>query len=238
MIIRNIINCQMSNTESFIEYTNRVMQGNNGSTTSLLALNHRNLRSKIEINMASYLAEKISHLHPADKDCITAIEIFEDWYDEVCIINREATADLKQIANFTAEHFAKHQHTDCSQFQDNTPQIPSTTPTTHQLPTYPASGANTINPNHTYNHPTHNAHNNYFPPPLNPHGSYCIGTSNTCKHLCCPKLLPTESELLDKYNGCRKCCRFFVNHCVADCPNDFPNPDTYITLTENMALNT
>jgi hypothetical protein len=29
MIFRTVVNCQMANTESFIEYANRVMQGNN-----------------------------------------------------------------------------------------------------------------------------------------------------------------------------------------------------------------
>jgi hypothetical protein len=52
----------------------------------------------------------------------------------------------------------------------------------------------------------------------------------------CPKLLPSGYDLLEKHNGCRKCRRFYVNHRVIDCPNDFPNPDNYSTLTEEMAL--
>src|ERR1700679_2595151 len=49
-------------------------------------------------------------------------------------------------------------------------------------------------------------------------------------------LLPAEYDLLERHNGCRKCRHFYVNHQVNDCPNNFPNPDTYRTLMEEMAL--
>ena len=75
----------------------------------------------------------------------------------------------------------------------------------------------------------------------NTHGSHSggfRGSNNlrTTKCLRCPKLLPSEFELLEKHNGCRKCRRFYINHHASDCPNEFPNPDTYTTLTEEMAL--
>ena len=97
----------MSDTESFIEYANCVMQGNNLLISTPSHLEPKELHAKLEVNMTGYLAEKLAHLWPTDKDHIAAIEIFEDWYDEICVIDREANADLKQIADFAAEHIAK-----------------------------------------------------------------------------------------------------------------------------------
>ena len=85
MIFRTVVNCQMANTESFIEYANRVMQGNNLLIGTPSRLEPKELRAKLEVNMTGYLAEKLAHLRPTDKDRIAAIEVFEDWY----VINRE-----------------------------------------------------------------------------------------------------------------------------------------------------
>jgi len=45
------------------------------------------------------------------------------------------------------------------------------------------------------------------------------------------KLMDTERTLLFDNEGCLKCRRFLVNHCSANCPNDFPPALNYKTLT-------
>ncbi|KZT17916.1 hypothetical protein NEOLEDRAFT_1152861 [Neolentinus lepideus HHB14362 ss-1] len=61
-------------------------------------------------------------------------------------------------------------------------------------------------------------------------------TRTTDKKKVLPKLTDDERNLLDKYNGCRKCRRFNVSHMSSNCPNDFPNAETYKMLTEADAL--
>jgi hypothetical protein len=46
-----------------------------------------------------------------------------------------------------------------------------------------------------------------------------------------PKLTDAERTLLFDNEGCLKCHRFLVNHCSANCPNDFPSALNYKTLT-------
>jgi len=46
-----------------------------------------------------------------------------------------------------------------------------------------------------------------------------------------PKLTDMERTLLFNNEGCLKCRRFFVDHCSANCPNEFPTGVGYKTLT-------
>ena len=46
-----------------------------------------------------------------------------------------------------------------------------------------------------------------------------------------PKLTDTERNLLLNNEGCLKCCRFFVDHCSANCTNEFPSGVGYKPLT-------
>jgi hypothetical protein len=55
------------------------MQGNNLLIGTVSRLDSKQLCAKLNKNMASYLADKIDRLRPADKECITTIDIFEDW---------------------------------------------------------------------------------------------------------------------------------------------------------------
>jgi hypothetical protein len=143
-IVRSVVNSKMSSTESFINFANRIMQGNNLLTGTTSRLDSKQLRAKLDKNMASYLADKIARLCPADKDRITNIDIFEDWYDEICTIDREATDDLKCIADFAAEQMTKRQRIDSTQPLQNS-TIPNTT---YKQPHYDA-----ITPNATYRQP-------------------------------------------------------------------------------------
>ena len=157
--------------------------------------------------MSTYLADKLAHLRPADKERIAAITIFEDWLSEVTLLDDEITADLKRIADFATEHIAKKQ---CS---ENVQKPPVSNPYPQQpnrnVSSYPPplSGANTVTPNH---HPYQNQSGPYLPP-NNSRGGY-RGPNNqrtvSGKRTRCPKLLPSEYELLEQHNGCTKCRRF------------------------------
>ena len=234
-IVRTIVNSQMTSHESFSTFANRVMQGNNLLIGTPSRLDSAALRTKLELNMSSYLADKLARLRPADKERIAAITIFEDWLSEVTLLDDEITADLKRIADFATEHIAKKHRTENAQ-KPSVAFNPYPQQTNRNTSSYqpPLSGANAITPN------PHSYHNQSapYPPSNNARGGY-RGPNNqravSGKRTRCPKLLPSEYELLEKHNGCTKCRCFYVNHRNLDCPNDFPNPDTYVTLTEEMA---
>jgi hypothetical protein len=48
----------------------------------------------------------------------------------------------------------------------------------------------------------------------------------------CPKLLDSERKLLNENNRCLKCRKFWVDHRAVNCPNNFPNPATYRSITQ------
>jgi hypothetical protein len=222
-IVRTVVNSQMTATESFSTFANRIMQGNNLLIGTTSRLDSAALRAKLEINMSGYLADKIARLRPAEKQRIASIIVFEEWLAEISTLDDEITADLKRIADFATEHIAKRQRTEnpSKGYQQNMYQSHNSS----RDP--PLSGANATTPAYSNTNFSTNFRGGYR------------GSSNsrpfTGKRTRCPKLLPEEYDLLEKHNGCRKCRRFYVNHQVFNCPNDFPNPDTYQTLTEEMA---
>ena len=237
-IVRTVVNSQMTDSESFSTFANRVMHGNNLLIGTTSRLDTTALRAKLEINMSTYLADKLTRLRPTDKERINAIVVFEDWLHEVTLLDEEITADLKRIADFSREHYhiGKKQRTDNDASiptQYNT--FPQQPPRNNPPPTFspPLSGANAITQN--YNHfPQHQQ---------NPSSAFRGGFRPSFnqrpiagKRTRCPKLLPSEYELLEQHAGCKKCRKFYVNHNTPNCPNDFPNPDTYVTLTKDMAL--
>jgi hypothetical protein len=235
-IVRTIVNSQMTSTESFTTFANRVMQGNNLLIGTPSRLDTTALRVKLELNMSGYLADKIARLRPTDKERIATIAVFEDWLSEISLLDDEITADLKRIADFATEHIAKKQRTENAQ---QPPSYNHYQPPPRDTPAFvpPLSGANAIAPN------TSIYQQNYTPYPNTntSRGGHSYRGSNNQRNVSgkrfrVPKLLPSEYELLEKHNGCRKCRKFYVNHRYIDCPNDFPNPDTYVTLTEDMAL--
>jgi hypothetical protein len=69
--------------------------------------------------------------------------------------------------------------------------------------------------------------------------SSCIAINPSVTHA--PDRLPAlnaaECALLMEHEGCFKCCRFYMTHKSADCPEGFPNKSSYSTLTEADALN-
>ncbi|KAL6306008.1 hypothetical protein BKA93DRAFT_824498 [Sparassis latifolia] len=50
----------------------------------------------------------------------------------------------------------------------------------------------------------------------------------------CPPLKDTERQFLYDNEGCLKCRRFFAGHISHDCPNGFPDPSTYKTITQKF----
>jgi hypothetical protein len=61
-IVHNIVNSQMTTHESFITFANGVMQGNNLLIGTPSRLDTTALRSKLELNMSTYLSDKITCL--------------------------------------------------------------------------------------------------------------------------------------------------------------------------------
>ena len=61
-IVRTIMNSQMTSHESFSTFANRVMQGNNLLISTPSRLYSAALSTKLELNMSSYLADKLAHL--------------------------------------------------------------------------------------------------------------------------------------------------------------------------------
>src|ERR1700678_1487142 len=158
---------------------------------------------------------------------LSAIDSFEEWMAEIVSIDREATSDLKRIAEMLKDTVSfKRQRTD-----DPTPNFyrPS-----------PAENVHPLRPSQIYNmQPTQSMHNN-------PSASHFLGTgANTVQPSSCPPnhfqkrclpLTPAKISLLNAHKGCRKCRRFYVAHHVPTCPNGFPDGATYVPLTEEMAL--
>jgi len=89
---------------------------------------------------------------------------------------------------------------------------------------------------------THNnsRHNNALAEPsccanINGQSAGTSSSSNGCVVL--PKLLDTKHQLLYDNEGCLKCHRVFISHCLKKCPNDFPEPMKYKTLTQGFVEN-
>ena len=158
-IVRTVVNSQMNSTESFSTFANRVMQGNNLLIGTTSRLDSAALRTKLELNMSGYLADKIARLRSADKDRIKAIVIFKDWLAEISQLDEEITADLKRIADFATEHIAKKQRTENSNRPSQYGNFSN--PQSNMSANYPppASGANAITPNLPFTRPNHNPSN-------------------------------------------------------------------------------
>ena len=52
-------------------------------------------------------------------------------------------------------------------------------------------------------------------------------------HKQCPKLLNSKYKLLNENKSCLRCRCFFIKYHTANCPNDFPSPATYKSLTQS-----
>ncbi|KAJ7443071.1 hypothetical protein B0H11DRAFT_2251143 [Mycena galericulata] len=63
-------------------------------------------------------------------------------------------------------------------------------------------------------------------------GNTAASSSTTATFVNCPPLTADERELLRANDGCNKCRRFFVGHQSKSCPNGFPDPANYQTLTQ------
>ena len=66
------------------------------------------------------------------------------------------------------------------------------------------------------------------------------GTSGEATRRYLPKLQEKEKKLLNEHEGCTRCCRFYVDHQTKNCPmtaaNTWPDVETYVPLTLEMAL--
>ena len=140
---------------------------------------------------------------------------------EIVAFDREATSDLKRIAEMLREDVSyKRQRLDDNVIQ-NPPPVPfqpSQVPNPSAPPVFRGTGANAIRP-----------------PPFSatPNARITQPSSSGRKH--CPPLTQSEIALLSKHKGCRKCRKFYVSHRGNDCPNDFPDGNNYVPLSEDVA---
>ena len=68
------------------------------------------------------------------------------------------------------------------------------------------------------------------------------GTSSETPRRFLPKLQDKEKCLLNEHDVCTRCCKFHTGHCTKDCEmtanNTWPDAETYVPLTLEMALAT
>src|SRR6202522_4550518 len=118
--------------------------------------------------MSEFLASKFDCLKASERDRLSAIVSFEEWMAEIVAIDREATSELKRIAEMLKDDISfKHQRTD-----DPTPNFyrPS-----------PAENVRPLRPSQVYKvQPTQFMRNN-------PSSSHFVGTgANTVQPSSCP----------------------------------------------------
>ena len=218
-IMRNVVNAKMESTESFSKFANRVIAGNNLLEGTGIRLDAAALRKTLTGNMSEFLASKLDRLRTTERERLAAIEGFEEWMAEIVAFDREATSDLKRIAEMLREDVSyKRQRLD-----DSVPQNPP------PIPFQPSQIPNTSAPPNVYCGTGPNA---IHPPPPPNNSRYPQSTSGRKR---CPPLTQTEIALLNKHKGCRKCRRFYVSHRGNECPNDFPDGATYVPLSEDVA---
>ena len=220
-IMRNVVNAKMDSTESFSKFANRVIAGNNLLEGTGIRLDATALRKTLMGNMSEFLASKLDRLRTTERERLAAIEGFEEWMSEIVAFDREATSDLKRIAEMLREDVSyKRQRLDDNVIQ-NPPPVPfqpSQVPNTSVPPVFRGTGANAIRP-----------------PPFSatPNARFTQPSSSGRKR--CPPLTQSEIALLNKHKGCRKCRKFYVSHRGNDCPNDFPDGNNYVPLSEDVA---
>jgi len=62
------------------------------------------------------------------------------------------------------------------------------------------------------------------------------GSSSSTSYVKLPPLLDAKQTLLNKHDGCTKCCHFYVDHQSQNCPDSFPSGKMYKTVTLTNAL--
>lgn len=102
-IMRTVVNSRMGSSEPFSAFANRVIAGNNLLDGTGLRLDAATLRKTLQGNMSEFLASKIDRLRTTERDRLTAIVAFDEWMAEIVSLDREATSDLKRIAEMLKE---------------------------------------------------------------------------------------------------------------------------------------
>ena len=148
-IMRNVVNAKMDSTESFSKFANHVIAGNNLLEGTGIHLDAAALRKTLMGNMSEFLASKLDRLRTTERERLAAIEGFEEWMSEIVAFDREATSDLKRIAEMLREDVSyKRQWLDDNVIQ-NPPPVPfqpSQVPNPSAPPVFRGTGANAIRP--------------------------------------------------------------------------------------------
>ena len=237
-LFRNVVNSKMLSSESFSTFADCVIAGNNLLEGSKFRLSIEQLRETLMSNMGEYLDSKWQNLKQAERERIKAIGIFDDWLLEIVTMDSQANDDLKRVADMAAESVAKRQRLnyDPSPYPVSSASQNVPPPTPH----YPmqnkqykpfVSGTNAVAPLSHQNRIA-NIEQSHIPYHIR-NGNHTTGGFRPTR---CPKLTDIELRLLNEHKGCRKCRKFYVPHTKNNCPNDWPDPATYCTLTLDMAL--
>src|ERR1700678_238342 len=137
-IMRTVVNSKMINSESFSSFANRVIAGNNLLDGTTIRLDVPTLRKTLLGNMSEFLASKIDRLKVSERDRLSEIVSFEEWMAEIVSIDREATSDLKRIAEMLKDDISfKHQRID-----DPTPNFYRPSPAENVRPLRPSQAYN------------------------------------------------------------------------------------------------
>jgi hypothetical protein len=226
-IMRTVVNSRMGSSEPFSTFANRVIAGNNLLDGTGIHLDATALRKTLLSNMSEFLASKIDRLRTAERTRLSTIVSFEEWMAEIVALDREATSDLKRIAEMLKEDVSlKRQRTN-----DDAPNFFRPSPAENREPLRPSPQNFHMQPQYMGNHigPAQ-----YIATGANTIQAAVQSSSRFQKR--CPPLTPSEISLLNNHKGCRKCRQFYVGHRVATCPNGFPDGATYVPLTEEVAF--
>ena len=99
----------MLSSDSFTDFADRVIAGNNLLDGSKFRLTVDQLRETLMSNMGEYLDSKWQTLKQAERECIEAINIFDDWLLEIVTLDTQVNFDLKRVADMAVESVAKCQ---------------------------------------------------------------------------------------------------------------------------------
>src|SRR6202522_4476027 len=156
-ITRTVVNSKMINSKSFSSFANRVIAGNNLLDGTTIRLDVPTLCKTLLGNMSKFLASKIDRLKVSERDRLSEIVSFKEWMAEIVSIDREATSDLKRIAEMLKDNISF-----------NRQRTADPTPNFYRPP--PAENVCPLCPSHAYNvQPTQFMHNT-------PSASHFVGT--------------------------------------------------------------
>ena len=204
---RTVVNIKMREDQSFNDFINPVIAGNNLLEGTAFWKTAAELRTLADNNISNELATAINLMSRTEQETLIAIDNFDDWDAEMRRIDELRLSQSRAInlALKVNKRFIP---------DENSPP-PAKKPRSDWTPaTGSKTGSNTVS-------------SQMAVPTMG-------GFGGVRRRV--PGITPEERVLLNAHKGCTMCRRFYVNHRHSNCPNGYPDPKTYHTLTEDMAL--